>query len=252
MAVFARRTRVRARRRTRRYVEHPGRVQRGKCSHIRVRSRDLVRIAGQLVRRDAARRPMGIRSRHDMGRSRVPVPPVRRSPAVLRLTDSRWCGSSPAASVLVDSRFRGNDDSKVIPAEAGIHTALTEAERVVAGTGGERRRSASFLPHLSIQSRPIQKSPSGVCVSPYWSLARREYPGIEGVPPSNEGKMPSIPALPARSSPPVPTFEEPCIQSNQVVMGTSIPAGIHGPLPTTGFRRFAFGPTVGMTPRIVS
>ena len=57
--------------------------------------------------------------------------------------------------------------------------------------------------------RPIQKSPSGVCVSPYWSLARREYPGIEGVPPSSEGKMPSIPALPARSSPPVPTFEEP-------------------------------------------
>ena len=45
--------------------------------------------------------------------------------------------------------------------------------------------------------------------SPYWSLARREYPGIEGVPPSNEGKMPSIPTLPARSSPPVPTLEEP-------------------------------------------
>ena len=48
--VFARRTRVRARRRTRQYVEHPkphlGRVQRSKCSHIRVRSRDLVRNAG--------------------------------------------------------------------------------------------------------------------------------------------------------------------------------------------------------------
>ena len=35
------------------------------------------------------------------------------------------------------SCFRGNDDSKVIPAEAGIHTALTEDERTVAGTGGE-------------------------------------------------------------------------------------------------------------------
>ena len=46
MAVFARRTRVRARRRTRRYVEHPGRVQRSENSQIRVRSRDLVRNAG--------------------------------------------------------------------------------------------------------------------------------------------------------------------------------------------------------------
>ena len=49
----------------------------------------------------------------------------------------------------------------------------------------------------SRNTRPIQKSPPGVCVSPHWSLARREYPGVEGVPPSNEGKMPSIPALPA-------------------------------------------------------
>ena len=45
-SAFARRTRVRARRRTQQYVEHPGRVQRSKCSHIRVRSRDLVRNAG--------------------------------------------------------------------------------------------------------------------------------------------------------------------------------------------------------------
>jgi len=58
-------------------------------------------------------------------------------------------------------------------------------------------------------SRPIQESPLGVCVSPYRPLARREYPGIEGVTPSNEGKMPSVPALPARSSPPMPTFEKP-------------------------------------------
>ena len=57
--------------------------------------------------------------------------------------------------------------------------------------------------------RPIQKSPLGVCVSPYRPLARREYPGIEGVTPSNEGKMPSVPALPAHS-PPMPTFEKPC------------------------------------------
>ena len=48
MAAFARRTRVRARRRTRQYVEHPGRVQRSKCSRIRVRSRDLVRNTGYL------------------------------------------------------------------------------------------------------------------------------------------------------------------------------------------------------------
>ena len=56
MAVFARRTRVRARRRTCQYVEHPGRVQRGELSRlakqaaclsqIRVRSRDWVRNAG--------------------------------------------------------------------------------------------------------------------------------------------------------------------------------------------------------------
>ena len=66
-------------------------------------------------------------------------------------------GSSPAASASVDSRLRGNDDSSVIPAqagmivrtarpgtpsavipaEAGIHTASTEDERTVAGTGGE-------------------------------------------------------------------------------------------------------------------
>ena len=46
MAGLARRTRVRARRRTRQYVEHPGRVQRSQCSQIRVRSRDLVRNAG--------------------------------------------------------------------------------------------------------------------------------------------------------------------------------------------------------------
>ena len=37
----------------------------------------------------------------------------------------------------MDSRFRGNDLGVVIPAEAGIHAALTEDERVVAGTGGE-------------------------------------------------------------------------------------------------------------------
>jgi len=41
------------------------------------------------------------------------------------------------ASALVDSRLRGNDDSKAIPAQAGIHTASTEDERVVAGTGVE-------------------------------------------------------------------------------------------------------------------
>ena len=42
------------------------------------------------------------------------------------------------------SRLRGNDVSKVIPAAfspresgGGIHTALTEDEGVVAGTGGE-------------------------------------------------------------------------------------------------------------------
>ena len=46
MAVFARRTRVRARRRTRQYVEHPGRVQRCEDSQIRVRSRDLGRNTG--------------------------------------------------------------------------------------------------------------------------------------------------------------------------------------------------------------
>ena len=51
--------------------------------------------------------------------------------------DSRVYGPSPAASTLVDSRLRGNDDSRVIPAEAGIHTALTEDERAVAGTGIE-------------------------------------------------------------------------------------------------------------------
>ena len=45
----------------------------------------------------------------------------------------------------------------------------------------------------------IQKSPFGIRVSPCRPLARREYPGIEGVPPSNEGKMPSIPALPMPS-----------------------------------------------------
>ena len=78
---------------------------------------------------------------------------------------------------------RKDDDTRVCAVETGVST------------------------HLVTAGRPIQKSPSGVCVSPYWSLARREYPGIEGVPPSNEGKMPSIPALPARSSPPVPTFD---------------------------------------------
>ena len=46
MSVFARRTRVRARRRTRRYVEHPGGVQRSEYRQIRVRSRELVRNAG--------------------------------------------------------------------------------------------------------------------------------------------------------------------------------------------------------------
>ena len=49
--------------------------------------------------------------------------------------NSRLHGSSPAATALVDSRLRGNDDSKVIPAQAGIHTALTEDESIVAGTG---------------------------------------------------------------------------------------------------------------------
>ena len=44
--VFARRTRVRAPRRTCQYVEHPGRVQRGENSHIRVRSRESVKIFG--------------------------------------------------------------------------------------------------------------------------------------------------------------------------------------------------------------
>lgn len=47
---FARRMRVRVRRRTRpncqqSWVEHPGRVQRGKCSHIRVRGRDLAEMS---------------------------------------------------------------------------------------------------------------------------------------------------------------------------------------------------------------
>ena len=46
MAVFARRTRVRARRRTCQYVEHPGRVQRGENSQIRVRSRESVKFPG--------------------------------------------------------------------------------------------------------------------------------------------------------------------------------------------------------------
>ena len=45
MAGFARRTRVRARRRTRQYVEHPGRVQRGETSQIRVRSRESVNFS---------------------------------------------------------------------------------------------------------------------------------------------------------------------------------------------------------------
>ena len=40
---------------------------------------------------------------------------------VLGRLDSPLYGGSPAASALVDSRFRGNDDSKVIPAKAGIH-----------------------------------------------------------------------------------------------------------------------------------
>ena len=44
MPEFTGRTRVRARRRTRQYVEHPGRVQCSKCSHIRVCSRDLGRV----------------------------------------------------------------------------------------------------------------------------------------------------------------------------------------------------------------
>ena len=44
--VFARRTRVRARRRTCQYVEHPGRVQRGENSQIRVRSRESVKYCG--------------------------------------------------------------------------------------------------------------------------------------------------------------------------------------------------------------
>ena len=58
------------------------------------------------------------------------------------------------------------------------------------------------------RARALQKSSLGVRVSPSWPLVRREYPGIEGVLLSNEGKMPSIPALPARSSAPMPTFEE--------------------------------------------
>ena len=62
---------------------------------------------------------------------------------------------------------------------------VDEAHQIIVATEVEAQASD--------QGRPIQKSPSGVCVSPYWSLARREYPGIEGVPHSNEGKMPSTP-----------------------------------------------------------
>ena len=90
--------------------------------------------------------------------------------------------------------------------DAGSRTAAT----ITVVAGPDMIDVTSVIVNKETQdTRPIQKSPSGVCVSPYWSLARRESPGIEGVPPSNEGKMPSIPALPARSSPPVPTFEEP-------------------------------------------
>ena len=59
--------------------------------------------------------------------------------------DSYACTEAPpGASALVDSRFGGNDDSKVIPAalsprgSAGaFDAALTEDECAVAGTGGE-------------------------------------------------------------------------------------------------------------------
>ena len=58
-------------------------------------------------------------------------------------------------------------------------------------------------------SRDIQKSPFGVRVSPCGPLAQRESL-VEDVPPSNEGKMNSIPALSTRSALPMSTFEEPC------------------------------------------
>ena len=61
---------------------------------------------------------------------------------------SRLSGSSPATSASVDSRFRGNDDSNVIPAKAGIHAALTEDERAVAGTGGE-------IPCVTAEAGPL-------------------------------------------------------------------------------------------------
>ena len=69
----ARRTRVRARRRTRQYVEHPGRVQRSKFGQIRVRSRDLVRNAGQGPEAVHA----GV-AHHEGRLKRRPVPPAVR------------------------------------------------------------------------------------------------------------------------------------------------------------------------------
>ena len=68
-----------------------------------------------------------------------------------------------------------------------------------------------YKPPCRFEPRAIQESPFGIGVSPRGPLARRAYPGFEGVPPSNEGKIPSIPALPARSSQPMPTLEEPCL-----------------------------------------
>ena len=70
---------------------------------------------------------------------------------------------------------------------------------------------------LPFPRRDIQKSPFGVRVSPCRPLPPRGHPGFEGVPPSNEGKMPSIPALLARNSPPMPTFEEPCLPSSAAI-----------------------------------
>ena len=99
------------------------------------------------------------------------------------------------------------------PAPPACETGTLPPGRGAAASYRGQTERARPRPNSGARRRAFRqahsKSPLGVCVSPYWSLARREYPGIEGVPPSNEGKMPSIPALPARSSPPVPTFEEP-------------------------------------------
>ena len=80
--VFARRTRVRARRRTRRYLEHPSphrcRVQRSESSQFRVRSRESVRFSGQVRTSGAsAERPALAthpRARADRGPRLRPAP----------------------------------------------------------------------------------------------------------------------------------------------------------------------------------